>query len=366
LALAFAPLRAEAENEAAKAAARAKVQEGVARYTRGELQGALDLFDEAFALFPTPVIQFNRAQALRGLHREAEAAHALEEFLREASTASPERRKEAEQDLRETKRVLGRLKVACDVDGAEVLVDGRLVGKTPLAAPVWVKAGTRQVKVQKAGLPTFARSLEVVAAEEQALAATLRPTTAAGALGGAGATEPHAPGATSAGVVSAPGGEAAAKTAGGPGGPRAREGAVAESAPAPPGMSHAGQIGVFLRADVSLIGASGLVLVPGATYGVGRRLEIGAGALIGHYKGGIAEARLFLLDGRLKPLVSAALPVFVVDGVEVGVQLGAGLLVELGARAAVVAAATAVYFPGAPAGMDKAWFIPSLGTQLRL
>jgi hypothetical protein len=349
-----APSAGAAENEAAKAAARTKVQEGVARYERGDFQGALTLFDEAYSLFATPVIQFNRAQALRGLHREADAARALEHFLRDATTASPERRAEAEQDLREIQKVLGRLKIVCDTDGAEVIVDDRMVGTTPLGAPVWIKAGSHLVKIQKAGARSFVRSIEIAATKEHVVEATLgtvadKPT--ATAVAGTAAT------AATAATTAATGGET----------PPADAGIAAGGSPGQPAaMSHARRVGLFLRADLSLIGEAGMVVVPGITYGLNHRFEVGAGALIGYYKGAVGEVRVLLLEGRWKPVVRAAVPVFVVDGAQIGLQVGAGLLVELGAHVGIVAEATGVYFPGAPSDMDKAWFIPSVGTQLRL
>src|SRR5262245_25388809 len=101
-----AEARAQAPNDAAKAAARAKVQEGATLFDAGDFAAALARFDEAYARFPAPAIHFNRAQALRALGRSAEAGQALERFLKEAKDATPEKRAQAEQQLAEIRRAL--------------------------------------------------------------------------------------------------------------------------------------------------------------------------------------------------------------------------------------------------------------------
>jgi len=141
---------------------------------------------------------------------------------------------------------------------------------------------------------------------------------------------------------------------------------AAAGAPPAASLSHERQLGLALRTDIGVTAGGGAVVIPELTYGVGQVLEIGAGALIGYYKGGLVEGRLFLLDGRWKPLLTVSIPVFDVDGIRPGVQPGAGVAVEIGPHLGVAAAATAVYFPSPPSGLAKLWFVPSVGIQGRL
>jgi hypothetical protein len=341
--VALAPAALRAADDGGKAAARAKVQEGAALFERGDFAGALACFDDAIKKFPNAVIQFNRAQALRGLGRDVEAAEALETFLAEARTVSAEKRGEAEGDLAEIRRGLGILTIVCDVDGAEVLVDGKAVGTTPLAKPVRVKAGTRELTIRKQGSPAVKRSVEVAGREERKVDVALAPAP------------PPPPVVVK--KIEGPGGTISGGGAGGHG----TTGGAPQSE-----LSHAGRLGLSVRGDMKVVDTRGLVLVPGLTYGVAERVEIGAGALVGFYKGAEAEARLFLALGAWKPMLTLGVPLFFVGGAQLGVQPGAGLLVDIGAHVAIAAEATAAYFPFAPSDLRKLVFVPSLGTQIRL
>jgi hypothetical protein len=62
-----------------------------------------------------------------------------------------ERRAAAEAALRETQQKVGMVMVTVDVDDADVLVDGKSAGKSPLTAPVFVDAGRHTVEALHAG-----------------------------------------------------------------------------------------------------------------------------------------------------------------------------------------------------------------------
>lgn len=144
-----------------KAEAKALVQEGARLYDRGDFAGALSRFDQAYAKFPTAIIQFNRAQALRSLDRIVEACDAVERFLKEAIDAPVDRLREGQQLLQELQRQISFLVVGSNVDGAEVLVDGTQVGTTPLAKAVPIKPGTHAIVVQKSAMVPFRRSVDL-------------------------------------------------------------------------------------------------------------------------------------------------------------------------------------------------------------
>ncbi len=69
---------------------------------------------------------------------------------------------------------------------AEVWIDGKKVGKTPLAEPLRLKSGSHEVSVQKAGFGNWARTVNVKAGGKESLKADLAPTggEAAGGEGG--------------------------------------------------------------------------------------------------------------------------------------------------------------------------------------
>src|SRR4051812_21816722 len=65
----------------ARPAATARLIEGVDLLKRGQYQAALEKFDQAYALIPSPNIHYDRGLAYRGLGRNAAAVDAFEAFL---------------------------------------------------------------------------------------------------------------------------------------------------------------------------------------------------------------------------------------------------------------------------------------------
>ncbi len=131
--------------------ARDKAEEAERLYQERNLAAALARLREAFALFPSPKIHYNLGLVERALLREVEAIASFERFLAEAADADPERRADATRQIAELSANVVSLRLECDTAGAEVFVDGRLVGTTPLATNVRLAPGPHQLVVQKEG-----------------------------------------------------------------------------------------------------------------------------------------------------------------------------------------------------------------------
>ncbi len=134
-----------------KTQAQALLTEGTALYEHGDFAGALDRFQAAYKIYPSPKLQFNIAQADRDLGRPVEAIEAFEQFLAKAPKAAPDLLSEAYQSVGDLRSKLGRLNIQCDTSGSEVAIDGKIVGITPLAQPVWSMPGRHQVVIRHAG-----------------------------------------------------------------------------------------------------------------------------------------------------------------------------------------------------------------------
>jgi tetratricopeptide repeat protein len=124
--------------------ARDRLEEGSALYRKGDYQGALDKFEEARALAPSPKIYFNLGQALNRLGRTAAAIDAFERFLAEAPDAAAERRRDAEGLLEELRPRVGHLRVIAE-PGSEITVDGEPVGTAPLRRTIALDPGLHEV-----------------------------------------------------------------------------------------------------------------------------------------------------------------------------------------------------------------------------
>jgi hypothetical protein len=162
----------------AKAKAQVLLKEGTKLYGRGNFQGALDKFTSAYALFPSPKLWFNIGQANRDLDRPLEALDAFEAFLAGAKQPPPRIAAEAQQSITDLQSRLGQLQVDSTPAGAQVSVDGRAVGETPLPKVLWVLPGRHEVTLEKSGrLPTSA-AITVAAGSTQKLALILLPPAA--------------------------------------------------------------------------------------------------------------------------------------------------------------------------------------------
>lgn len=156
-----------------KSRARAKLVEGGELLKQGEYQGALDRFKEAYGLFQSPKIFYNFGLAYIGLGRNADAMEAFDKFLGEALDASADLRANAERHRTLLSQKVGTLVVECDVTGAEVAVDGRPLGVTPLKTPAHLDPGPHQLVVEKSGSPPFAKRLDVSAGQRLTIPVTL-------------------------------------------------------------------------------------------------------------------------------------------------------------------------------------------------
>ncbi len=89
------------------------------------------------------------AEWMSGAPRDA--AEHLAFFLREAKEIRPKERQEAETMLAHAKSKIGTVTIRVDAAGAELFLDGKRLGASPLATPLFVEPGNRKVEARKAG-----------------------------------------------------------------------------------------------------------------------------------------------------------------------------------------------------------------------
>ena len=103
-----------------KAQAKAILGQGMKLYDQGDIAGALEKFQAAYAAFPSPKLMFNIGQANRELHRHIEALEAFEKFLADAPDASSEMMEDARKLTQEDPT----FKVHTDPDTGQTLISG--------------------------------------------------------------------------------------------------------------------------------------------------------------------------------------------------------------------------------------------------
>jgi len=146
-----------------KAKAKSLLGEGTSLYEKGDYTGALDKFHAAYAAYSSPKIWFNIGQANRDLGRPVEALDAFQKFLDGAPDAAPEDKADAQASVAELQKRLGQLTIVCETAGAEINIDGRVLGPAPLAKPIWATPGWHQVTALQKGAAPAVEGVEVKA-----------------------------------------------------------------------------------------------------------------------------------------------------------------------------------------------------------
>jgi hypothetical protein len=151
------------------------LREGSTLFDRGDYAAALQKFEDARAVFPSPKIWFNVGAADRALARQVEALDAFQRFLDEAPDAPAESRREAQQAVAALKPALAGLNVECALGGVEVTIDGKSAGVTPIARAIWATPGRHQIAARREGMVPVLQEVTLVAGEERPVALDLRP-----------------------------------------------------------------------------------------------------------------------------------------------------------------------------------------------
>ena len=130
-------------------------------YKRGQYEEALKLYRDAGAIYPSYKIELNIGETLESLGRNTEAATTYHQFLRKFKDAPVSARREAWLRMDGMRRWLGRVKLHCDEEGAQVSLDDKAVGVTPLESSIYFQPGTHTIKVEKEGFQPVTRKLRI-------------------------------------------------------------------------------------------------------------------------------------------------------------------------------------------------------------
>jgi hypothetical protein len=161
-----------------KAAAQSRMKDGAALLDSqpGE---ALRLFREAYRLVRNPNYQYNIGIAAQAVGRDAEALEAFRFFLANRRGVPDEYVSDAEKQVQALLGRVALVTLSSSQPDAEVLVDGRDVGRTPLVAPLALDQGDHRFIVRKRDFENFERLVTVHPGEKVAVAADLRPLVVA-------------------------------------------------------------------------------------------------------------------------------------------------------------------------------------------
>jgi hypothetical protein len=164
---------AHADPAATRQEAKRLRDEGVEAMRQSDFAHAVECFQRAYDLYPSPNLRFNIAVGLDKLGRVPEAVDALEEFLEATAQVQDEAHRFAGARLAELAPRVARLELTIEPKDASVQVDGERV-RWPRTGGVPVAPGERRVSAARHGW-TSAETV-VTATLDAPVAATLRLT----------------------------------------------------------------------------------------------------------------------------------------------------------------------------------------------
>ena len=146
-----------------EATAKRNFESGLKLYAEGSYAEALIAFEQSYRLGGRPSALKNIAQCHRNLKHFVEAYEAYEQMLaRHEALVSAADKKAVQQALDELGVLTATVSVAVNQPDAEIELDGRSLGKSPMTTPKRIAAtGSHTVRVTKPSFATFEQTFTV-------------------------------------------------------------------------------------------------------------------------------------------------------------------------------------------------------------
>jgi tetratricopeptide (TPR) repeat protein len=155
-------------------AAREHYLHGLELAGRNAYRGALRELTQAYEISPEPAVLFNIGQCHVALGEVVEGIEALSRYLREGQERVPAGRRDlVEVQIALLESRLAELTVVVDRPEVVVTIDGREVGRTPLAEPIRLAAGAHAVSVALDGMLPTTQTVTLGEVERKTLAIKL-------------------------------------------------------------------------------------------------------------------------------------------------------------------------------------------------
>jgi tetratricopeptide (TPR) repeat protein len=160
----------------ARVAARAHFDKGLAATSAQRFGEAAEEFQRAYDLWPDFKVLYNIGRVRVALGQPVEAVDAYRAYLAQGGDQiATERKDEVRREIDEQRPRIATIAIRTSVDGAEVRIDGRLVGHSPLPTPVRVGAGKHTIEALLPGLPAQLRDVDAPGAETTQVALEFPP-----------------------------------------------------------------------------------------------------------------------------------------------------------------------------------------------
>lgn len=138
--------------------AKAEYESGKLLYEDGDYAGAALKFQRAYELSADPRLLWNRAAAEKNLRHYAQVRTLMRKYLDTGgSLVSAEERADAEELIGMVSGFVSEVTISVDQVDAEIAIDGRSIGKSPLPTPVALDMGEHEITVSKVGFKPLSK-----------------------------------------------------------------------------------------------------------------------------------------------------------------------------------------------------------------
>lgn len=128
---------------------------------QGQHQHALDLFREAYALYPEPAYLYDIGVEYQAMGRDVEALDAYTRFLADPKSTPRGLVSHASELQADLEKRLGTIQLRGAPEAADVDIDDEPRGSVSLREPLRAKAGMHRVIVRRAGFEPFRSEIQV-------------------------------------------------------------------------------------------------------------------------------------------------------------------------------------------------------------
>ena len=149
---------------------------------KGKYEEAIEKLEISYDLYPVPLVLFNIALCYEELHKYAEAVSFYNEYLETGEDEPYERKEKVFKQIEELTEFLGKVHLEVDEDGAEVILDGKAIGRTPVNV-ILVETGKHELAVNKEGFLKAWKKFSIVAGQTFTLSFTMQETGEKGDVG---------------------------------------------------------------------------------------------------------------------------------------------------------------------------------------
>jgi hypothetical protein len=162
-----------------KTKARVLFKQGIGKFDEGYYQAALSLFTKALTLYPNPKIHTRIALCHKWLGNNLMALEHYEKYLKAVPTL-PDKAGDrvlylkVKTEVKNLRSLISQLQIdITKPPGAEVRINGKLVGSAPLSRLIRLRPGAVNITVIAKGFYTFKRDLKLFPSQTQTVKITM-------------------------------------------------------------------------------------------------------------------------------------------------------------------------------------------------